>query len=86
MAMKVIKSNILCREIKSESPTTKIGGFVVPNDQKDYMEAEVMSVGEEVKEIKEGDRIYIYPNAGKKIDVHGENYRIINVSEVIIVL
>lgn len=83
--MKVIKSNVLCKEIKSES-VTKIGGFIVPDDQKDYKEAEVVSVGEEVVGVNKGDRIFIYPNSGKKITVNGEDYRVINVSEVIIIL
>lgn len=87
--MKVIKSNVLCKEIKSDSPVTKVGGFVIPDDQKEYREAEVVSIGEEVekdREIKVGDKVYIYPNAGKKININGEDYRIVNVSEIIIVL
>lgn len=84
--MKVLKSNVLCKLVKSESPKTKIGGFVVPDDQKEYQEAEIISVGEEVKGLAEKDHVYIYTNSGKEIKVDGETYRVINVSEVIVVL
>lgn len=84
--MKVIKSNVLCKEIKSESPVTKINGFLVPENQKDYTEAEVVNFGEEVEGLSVGDRVYIYPNAGKEVEVNGETYRVINISEVIVVL
>ena len=60
--MKVIKSNVLIQEIKSDSPVTKVGGFVIPDDQKEYIEAKVISVGSEVKEeVKEGDTILLSP-------------------------
>lgn len=84
--MKVIKSNVLCKEIKSDSPVTKVGGFVIPEDQKEYMKAEVICVGEEVSGLSAGDNIYVYPKAGKEIEINGEKYRVINISEVIVVL
>lgn len=84
--MKVIKSNILCKDVKTDSPTKKIGNFVIPDDQRGYIEAEVVSIGDEVKEINVGDSIYIYPNSGKKVNVNGEDFRVINISEVIVVL
>lgn len=84
--MKVIKSNVLCKEIKSDSPVTKVGGFVIPEDQKEYMKAKVICVGEEVSGLSAGDNIYVYPKAGKEIEIDGEKYRVINISEVIVVL
>lgn len=84
--MKVIKSNVLIQEIKSDSPVTKVGGFVIPDDQKEYVEAKVISVGSEVKEeVKEGDTILIYPKAGKKVMVDDKEYKVINVSEIILI-
>lgn len=85
--MKVIKSNVLIKEIKkSDTPVTKVGNFVIPENQKDYMEAEVLSFGEDVSGLTVGDTIYAYPKAGKEIEIDGEKYRVINVSEIIVVL
>lgn len=84
--MKVIKSNVLCKEIKSDSPMTKVNGFVIPDSQKDYLEAEVICYGDEVTGLSVGDRIYVYPGAGKKLEIDGEDYRVINISEVIVIL
>ena len=84
--MKVIKSNVLCKEIKSDSPVTKINGFVIPEDQREYTKAEVISFGDEVSGLSVGDIIYIYPKAGKEIEIEGEKYRVINISEVILIL
>lgn len=84
--MKVLKSNVLCKEIKSDSPTTKVGNFVIPDSEKGYIEAQVVTVGEEVKELHKDDIIYVYPNAGKEVKVNGEDYRVINVSEIILVI
>lgn len=85
--MKVLKSNVLCKEIESEnSPITKIGDFVIPDSGKEYIECEVISIGEEVSGVSIGDKIYIYPKSGKEVSVDGEKYRVINISEIILVL
>lgn len=88
--MKVVKSNVLCKVKKNDpsgEPITKAGGFVIPDSAKDYLEAEVIAVGEEVKdEVKAGDRVYIYRGAGKTIKLDDTEYQVINVSEIIVIL
>ena len=41
---------------------------------------------DEVEGIKEGDKVYFYSGSGKKFTQDGEEYRVINSSEVIVVL
>ena len=84
--MKVIKSNALCKEIKSNPPVTKVNGFVIPEDQKEYLEVEIINFGDEVTVLSIGDKAYIYPGAGKEVEINGEKYRVINISEIIVVL
>ena len=82
--MKVINSSILVKVEKGA--TMKIGGLEVPADAREYEVAKVYAVGEKVEGIKEGDTIYVYPGSGKKFTSEGEEYRVINSSEVIVVL
>lgn len=84
--MKAIKSNILCKELSGDSAVTKVGNLVIPEEEKEYMKVSVVSVGEEVNNVSPGDNIYIYPKCGRRLNINGENYRVINVSEVILVL
>ena len=82
--MKVIDSKILLKVRKGE--TQKMGGLEIPIDAKEYEIGEVLSVGEKVDGIKEGDIIYFYSGAGKYFTHEGEQYRVIVNSEVIVVL
>ena len=88
--MKVVKSNVLCKVKKNDSESgykTKAGSFVIPDSAKDYLEAEVVAVGEEVKdEVKPGDMVYIYRGAGKTIKLDDTEYQVINVSEIIVII
>lgn len=86
--MKVLKSNVLCKEVEKskESPIAKIGNFVIPDSEREYIECEVISVGEEVTGLTAGDKVYIYPKSGKEVSVNGEKYRVVNISEIILVL
>lgn len=88
--MKAIASKILLKVTKKFDNTCmqKVGTlFSVPVDPKlAYWEATVISVGEEVKGIKENDTVFIYPDAGKEFEYEGESYRVITASEVIVVL
>ena len=82
--MKVINSSIL---IKVErGATMKIGGLEVPAEAREYEIGKVLSVGDKVTGVKEGDTIYFYSGSGKKFTNEGEEFRVINSSEVIVVL
>lgn len=82
--MKAINSNILLKVEKGA--TMKIGGLEVPADAREYEIGKVESVGSDVKEVKSGDTIYFYSGSGKKFTNDGEEFRLINSSEVIVVL
>lgn len=82
--MKVINASILIKVEKGA--TMKIGGLEVPADAREFEIGKVFAVGEKVEGIKEGDTIYFYSGSGKKFTHEGEEYRVINSSEVIVVL
>ena len=68
----------LCNKVKSS--------VLLSLTAKEYEIGEVLSVGEKVEGIKEGDTIYFYSGAGKYFTHEGESYRVIVNSEVIVVL
>jgi co-chaperonin GroES (HSP10) len=89
--MRPIKDKILVKELKSSNVCKqKIGtvDFEISQDSRDYVEAEVISTGGEVKEIAVGDKVYIYPNSGKTIrdPETGQELRVITTMEIITVL
>jgi len=80
--MKAIGSRILVENISS-GEKIKYGNFEVP--QSDYETVKILSVGEEIKSIHEGETALIYPGAGKNFIYEGKNYRVISINEVIVV-
>ena len=51
-----------------------------------YIEAKVLSIGEEVVGVKEGDMIFYDRHAGHKIDIDKETYHVIRLGDVVVVL
>lgn len=85
--MKAVNSSILVQDIKGESCVQKIGEFTIPENNNEYLKVKVLSVGEKVEaNIKEGDTLFVYNNAGKVFTHELTEYRLINISEVIVVL
>lgn len=88
--MKPIKDKILVRELDSTNYKQKVGNLMIDVDPgcKDYVTAEVVSFGEEVKELSVGDKLFIYPNSGKLIRDPETNreMRVITPLEIIVVL
>lgn len=88
--MKPIKDKILVRELDPTSYKQKVGSIVIDVDPgcKDYVTAEVVAFGDEVKELKVGDKLFIYPNSGKLIrdPETNQEMRVITTLEVITVL
>lgn len=79
--MKVLKNNLLVKELPSEK---KIGAILLPdNIERDWCRGEVVLAGLAVEEIKKGD-IVIYPpfmlGAGgyPKLDFNGEEHVLIS--------
>lgn len=81
--MKAVGNRLL---VKTSDSVEKIkaGSFEVPVT--DYEKVEVLSVGEDVKGVKEGDTALIYPGAGKIFMYNGQKYSVISISEVIVVI
>ena len=50
------------------------------------LEASIVSVGEEVKGLKEKDVIYFDRHAGHKIEIDKTTYRVIKAQDIVIVL
>ena len=85
--MKAIGSKILVKEVEQEVLQEKIGNLTVPvGNSKEKMLCEVLSVGEEVKGLKPGDKIYTYYDSGHKFREAGEEYRIISLPDILVVL
>ena len=84
--MKAINYYIVVDKIK-EAPK-KIGGLELTEEQnKDirYLKANVISVGNLVKGVNEGDLIYYDRHAGHGIQWKDEMYHVIQVGDIVIV-
>ena len=84
--MKPVTNRVLLKVSEAVTPETKIGGLVFQEKTPESEKAEVIEVGDEVKELKAGDNVLIYPEAGKKITVDGEKYRVVTLNEIIVIL
>lgn len=83
--MKAIENKVLV-QVQKTGPTEKIGAFVLPDDPSGLETATVLSVGEKVESVKEGDQVYIYGGAGKEFMKDGQKYRVVSLNEIVVVL
>jgi co-chaperonin GroES (HSP10) len=68
--MKPIWANVLIRVKKAE---TKVGGIVIPGQENNKTsKAEILSVGEEVEELKVGQTVWVSKEKLLPIEVSGE--------------
>ena len=86
--MKAIGRNIIIEKIKEGTTTTKGGLLLAENQREDirYVEATVLSVGEQVEGLKEKDSIYFDRHAGHKIEIDKQTYHVIKNQDVVVVL
>lgn len=86
--MRAIGKCLIIEKIKEGTTKTKGGLMLAENQREDirYIEANVLSIGEEVVGVKEGDRIFYDRHAGHKIDVEKETYHVIRLGDVVVVL
>jgi chaperonin GroES len=86
--MKAVGKVLIIEKIKEGTTKTKGGLMLAENQREDirYIEANVVSVGEEIVGIKEGDRIFYDRHAGHKIDIEKETYHVIRLGDVVVVL
>ena len=86
--MRAIGKNLIIQKVKEGATKTK-GGLLLAESHKDdirYIEASIISVGEEIEALKENDKIYFDRHAGHKIEVNKEIYHVIKASDVVVVL
>jgi co-chaperonin GroES (HSP10) len=86
--MKAIGNNIIITPEKVTSEETKGGLLLVKKDREDirYTKAEVNSVSEDIKGLKQGDQIYYDRHAGHIIEFDKEQFTVIKVQDVVVVL
>ena len=86
--MKAIGRNIIIEKIKEGTTKTKGGLLLAKNQREDirYVEATVLSVGEQVEGLKEKDSIFFDRHAGHKIEIDKQTYHVIKNQDVVVVL
>jgi chaperonin GroES len=86
--MKAIGRNIIIKKTKEGTTKTK-GGIILEENKRDdirYVEATVVSAGDEINSLKKGSVILYDRHAGHKIEVEKETYHVIKVGDVVVVL
>ena len=86
--MKAVGRNLIIQKVKEGTTATKGGLLLAENQREDirYVEAQVMSVGEEVTGVKVSDIIFYDRHAGHKIELGKEIYHVIKLADVVVVL
>tara|TARA_B100000497_G_C7689257_1_gene418553 strand:+ start:1005 stop:1265 length:261 start_codon:yes stop_codon:yes gene_type:complete len=86
--MKAIGRNLIINKIKEGTTKTKGGLLLAENQREDirYTEADILSVGEQVEGLKEGDKIFFDRHAGHKIEIDKKTYHVIKAQDVVVVL
>ena len=86
--MKAVGRNLIIQKTKEGTTKTK-GGLLLAETHRDdirYVEASVISVGEEIKGINEGSNIFFDRHAGHKIEIDKQTYHVIKAQDVVVVL
>ncbi len=86
--MKAVGRNLIIQKIEEVTTQTDGGLFLNKNDRSDirYIEAVVLSVGEEVGGLKEKDKIFYDRHAGHQIEIDDSIYHVIKAQDVVVVL
>ena len=86
--MKAIGKYLVIDPIKETSTKTE-GGLILAEKQREdirYRKAKVIVAGDDVKVLKEADKIYYDRSAGFNIEIKHKRYRIIKENDVVVVL
>jgi|TARA_A100001011_G_C14290875_1_gene836136 chaperonin GroES len=86
--MKAVGKNLIIEQVKEGTTKTKGGLFLAENQREDirYIEAVIISVGDEVKELIKNDTIFYDRHAGHKIEIDKKSYRVIKAQDIVVVL
>ena len=86
--MKAVGRNLIIQKIEQNITKSQGGLLLNKNDRSDirYIEAKVISVGEEVQGLKEEDTIFYDRHAGHFIELDDKTYHVIKMQDVVVVL
>ena len=86
--MKAIGRNLIIQKTKEGTTKTKGGLLLAENQREDirYVEATIVSVGNDIVGIKEKDKIFFDRHAGHKIELEKQTYHVIKAQDVVVVL
>jgi len=86
--MKAIGNNVVIVPVKVTGDKTKGGLLLVKKDREDirYIKAVIRSISDEVKALNEGDEIYYDRHAGHTIEFDKEQYTVIKIQDIVVVL
>ena len=86
--MKAIGNNIIITPVKVTGDKTKGGLLLVKKDREDirYTKATIATVSEDIKAVSIGDQIYYDRHAGHIIEFDKEQYTVIKVQDIVVVL
>jgi len=86
--MKAVGRNLIIQKVEENITKSKGGLLLNKNDRSDirYIEALVVSVGEEVRGVNKDDKIFYDRHAGHLIELIDEKYHVIKDQDVVVVL
>jgi chaperonin GroES len=86
--MKAIGRNLIIEKLKEGTTKTKGGLMLAENQREDirYIQAKVLEIGDEVVGVKKNDEIFYDRHAGHKIEIDKENYHVIKLGDIVVVL
>ena len=86
--MKAIGNNVVIVPVKVTGDKTKGGLLLVKKDREDirYIKAVIHSVSDEIQALKKGDEIYYDKHAGHIIEFNKDQYTVIKVQDIVVVL
>ncbi len=87
--MKAIGRNLIIKKANQEGITKSKGGLLLNKQAREdirYIEAQILSVGEEVQGLKKNDKIFYDRHAGHQIEIDKDMFHVIKSSDVVVVL
>ncbi len=86
--MKAVGRNLIIQKIEQGTTKTDGGLLLSKNDKEDirYVEASIISIGDEVQGLKETDKILYDRHAGHQIEIYKKIYHVIKIQDVVVVL
>lgn len=64
----------------------KYGNLIIPEDSKEYLVCDVISVGSKVPDVKAGDKAYIQKGSGFDFTHEDEKYKMIGITDIISII